>query len=123
MPRTPPTTGTTLPAGPTPSRSRCCAASSGFTGVTITDSLDGTAYARGRPGSDSLSAQRAAGTDMILLTGSEASTRSVFDPLSTGSANGIDVERRPCGPPYARIVALKTGEPRTEHLFVSCADW
>ena len=50
----------------------------GYRGVTITDSLDGAAHARGT--TDVPLALRAAraGTDMILVTGSEATSRGVY---------------------------------------------
>ncbi len=80
----------------------------GFTGVTITDSLDGTAFARGLP--TTLLAVRAAraGTDMILLTGSEASTREVYATLLGRAEDGyIQTDRLRAS--YDRIRALKAG--------------
>lgn len=80
----------------------------GFTGVTITDSLDGTAHARGLP--TSLLAVRAAraGTDMILMTGSEASTRAVYATLLADAKSGyIQTDRLQAS--YTRILALKAG--------------
>ena len=80
----------------------------GFTGVTITDSLDGTAHARGLP--TSLLAVRAAraGTDMILMTGSEASTKAVYATLLADAQSGyIQTDRLRAS--YARILALKAG--------------
>jgi len=80
----------------------------GFKGVTITDSLTGTAKARGvSPSSLAFRAARA-GTDMILLTGSEASTRGVFGSLMTRVANG-SLSRATLQASYARIVAMKAG--------------
>ena len=80
----------------------------GFKGVTITDSLTGTAQARGvSPSSLAFRAARA-GTDMILLTGSEASTRGVFASLLTRVANG-SLSRATLQASYARIVAMKAG--------------
>ena len=78
----------------------------GFSGVTITDSLNGTAYARGvSPGLLAVRAVKA-GTDMILLTGSEASTREVYDTLlreaSAGSFATTSLRAS-----YDRIMALK----------------
>ena len=78
----------------------------GFTGVTITDSLDGTASARGLwPG---LLADRAAraGTDMILLSGSEASTRAVYATLLAAAKNG-SLATATLRASYDRILALK----------------
>ena len=80
----------------------------GFTGVTITDSLDGTAHARGLP--TGLLAVRAAraGTDMILMTGSEASTRAVYATLLADAKSGyIQTDRLRAS--YTRILALKAG--------------
>src|ERR1035437_7061827 len=80
----------------------------GFTGVTITDSLDGTALARGL--STRLLAIRAAraGTDMILLTGSEASTRAVYAALLSNAKDGA-IPRAILRASYDRIIALKAG--------------
>src|SRR5206468_227825 len=50
----------------------------GFGGVTITDSLDGTAFARGTSTRHLAVLAARAGTDMILTTGSELATRGVF---------------------------------------------
>lgn len=80
----------------------------GFTGVTITDSLDGTAHARGLP--TSLLAIRAAraGTDMILMTGSEATTKAVYATLLADAKSGyIQTDRLRAS--YTRILALKAG--------------
>jgi len=80
----------------------------GFSGVTITDSLDATAHARGL--STRVLADRAAwaGTDMILLTGSEASTRGVYAAL-LASATAGSIPTATLRASYDRIVALKTG--------------
>jgi beta-N-acetylhexosaminidase len=80
----------------------------GFRGVTITDSLDGTAFARGLS-TRSLAIRAArAGTDMILLTGSEASTRSVYATLIKNAETGaIPLNRLRNS--YRRILALKAG--------------
>ena len=78
----------------------------GFTGVTITDSLDGTAYARGLS-TRSLAIRAArAGTDMILSTGTEASTRSVYAALILNAENGV-IARTTLLASYGRILALK----------------
>jgi beta-N-acetylhexosaminidase len=80
----------------------------GFTGVTITDSLDGTAHARGIS-TRSLAIRAAkAGTDMILLTGSEASTRSVYDTLLQNAQDGA-IAKDTLRASYNRILALKAG--------------
>jgi len=80
----------------------------GFTGVTITDSLDGTAKARGvSSGSLALSAAKA-GTDMILVTGSEATTSAVYTTLLDNALKG-SIPRATLRASYDRIVALKAG--------------
>lgn len=80
----------------------------GFTGVTITDSLDGTAHARGlSSGSLAIRAARA-GTDMILVTGSEASTRAAYDALVAEATEGA-IPRAELRASYDRIIALKAG--------------
>jgi beta-N-acetylhexosaminidase len=80
----------------------------GFTGVSITDSLDGTAKARGlSSGSLALSAAKA-GTDMILVTGSEATTRAVYRTLLDNALKGA-ILRATLRASYDRILALKSG--------------
>ena len=80
----------------------------GFTGVTITDSLDGTAKARGvSSGTLALSAAKA-GTDMILVTGSEATTSAVYTTLLDNALKG-SIPRATLRASYDRIVALKAG--------------
>lgn len=80
----------------------------GFTGVSITDSLSGTAAARGvSPTSLAIKAARA-GTDMILLTGSESNTSSTYASLVLAAQNGtIPLARMRAS--YDRIVAMKAG--------------
>jgi hypothetical protein len=78
----------------------------GFGGVTITDSLTGTAAARGvSPTSLALRAARA-GTDMILLTGSESSTKATYASLLVDAQNGT-IPPATLQASYARILALK----------------
>jgi beta-N-acetylhexosaminidase len=78
----------------------------GFRGVTITDSLTGTAVSRG-VSQTSLSLRAAkAGTDMILVTGSEASTRAVYSAL-LAAAQGGSIARSTLLASYNRIIALK----------------
>ena len=80
----------------------------GFKGVTITDSLDGAANARGIPTNPLALKAARAGTDMLLLTGSEASSRSVFRTLlDAAKAGQIPHDRLTAS--YGRIVALKAG--------------
>jgi len=79
----------------------------GFTGVTITDSLTGTANARGLPVSRLAIRAAIAGTDMILVTGSEASTKAVYAAL-LASARAGSIPRSTLEASYARILALKS---------------
>ena len=80
----------------------------GFTGVTITNSLNGTAAARGLS-SRTLAVRAAiAGTDMLLLTGSEASTAAVYATLLTDARNGTIPKTRLTAS-YGRILAMKKG--------------
>jgi beta-N-acetylhexosaminidase len=78
----------------------------GFTGVTITDSLKGTAKARGIEVWRLAVRAARAGTDMILVSGSEASTRTVYTKLITWSANG-SISMAALRASYDRILALK----------------
>jgi beta-N-acetylhexosaminidase len=80
----------------------------GFRGVTITDSLDGAAHSRGIA-TDPLAVSAAkAGTDMLLLTGSEAASRSVYwSLLDAVSAGRVSIARLEAS--YERILALKAG--------------
>ena len=80
----------------------------GFTGVTITDSLDGTAHARGIPAGTLAVRAALAGTDMILTTGSEASTRAVYAKLLAAATSGA-IPRATLLASYDRILALKAG--------------
>ena len=80
----------------------------GFHGVTITDSLDGAANTRGIPTNPLALKAAKAGTDMLLLTGSEASSRSVFRTLlDAAKAGKIRHDRLTAS--YDRILALKAG--------------
>jgi beta-N-acetylhexosaminidase len=80
----------------------------GFSGVTITDSLDGAAHARGIPVNPLAVRAARAGTDMLLLTGSEAASRSAYKSLLAAVSNGsISLTRLQAS--YQRILALKAG--------------
>lgn len=80
----------------------------GFTGVTITDSLTGAAAVRGvSPGQLAVRAATA-GTDMILVTGSEDSTRAVYATLLAAADDGA-IPAATLRASYARILALKAG--------------
>ena len=78
----------------------------GFTGVTMTDSLDSAAAVRNEttPGVALRSAQ--AGTDMLLITGSEETSRLAYQRLLAAAQAGT---LRPAAltASYTRIVALK----------------
>lgn len=78
----------------------------GFKGVTITDSLSGTAKARGIPVGQLALRAAVAGTDMILLTGSEASTDATYDLLLAAARAG-GIPRTTLQASYDRILALK----------------
>ena len=78
----------------------------GFRGVTITDSLDGAAHARGIPTNPLAIRAARAGTDLLLLTGSEAASRSVYKSLLDAASEGKIRERRLLAS-YHRIAALK----------------
>ena len=80
----------------------------GFKGVTMTDSLDGTAHARGVTTASLATKAVQAGTDLILLTGSEASTAAVFTALHDAAKSGL-IPRATLTGSYQRILALKSG--------------
>lgn len=79
----------------------------GFTGVTITDSLSGTASARGVTAKSLAIKAAAAGTDMLLVTGSESSTAATYAALLAKVADGT-IPRSTLQASYARILALKS---------------
>ncbi|MDX6507961.1 MAG: beta-N-acetylhexosaminidase [Gaiellaceae bacterium] len=79
----------------------------GFTGVTMTDSLDGAAHVR-RTGPNGLAIGAAnAGTDLILLTGGEAATRDVYTSLLRAAQNGR-IGRAGLAESYRRILQVKS---------------
>ena len=80
----------------------------GFTGVSITDSLTGTAKARGIETWRLAVRAARAGTDMILVTNTEAATREIYSKLMTWSANG-SISKGLLQASYDRILALKAG--------------
>jgi beta-N-acetylhexosaminidase len=79
----------------------------GFRGVTLTDSLSGTAEARGIPVATLATLAAIAGTDMILVTGSEASTQATYEALLAAARAG-QIPRTRLVASYDRIVALKS---------------
>ncbi|HEY8437649.1 MAG TPA: glycoside hydrolase family 3 N-terminal domain-containing protein [Candidatus Limnocylindrales bacterium] len=78
----------------------------GFRGVTITDSLDGTAASRGYTTAHIAYRAAKAGTDMLLITGSEATSRGVFSSLLSEAQSGA-IPLSLLQASYARILALK----------------
>jgi beta-N-acetylhexosaminidase len=78
----------------------------GFRGVTITDALDPAAATRGRtlPAAALLAVR--AGVDLVLLTGSEASSDGVFRALLERAADG-EISRASLHRSNDRILALK----------------
>jgi len=78
----------------------------GFQGVTITDSLDGAAHSRGLTDRDLAKRAAQAGTDMILMTGSERTTARVFDTLVAGARDG-SIPLGTLRTSYDRIMTLK----------------
>ena len=60
----------------------------GFTGVTITDALDGAAATRGRPLSSVALLSAQAGVDLLLLIGTESSSERVYDRLLLAAQQG-----------------------------------
>ena len=80
----------------------------GFEGVTMTDSLSGTAIARGIPTADLAIAAALAGTDMILVTGPENATEAIHDAL-LASARAGTIPRSMLRSSYDRILDLKAG--------------
>jgi beta-N-acetylhexosaminidase len=80
----------------------------GFEGVTITDSLDGTAKARGLATADLADLAAKAGTDLLLVTGSEATSAAVYRRLEREAADGT-LDRATLLTSYRRIVAMKAG--------------
>jgi beta-N-acetylhexosaminidase len=80
----------------------------GFRGCTITDSLNGVAKAM-HVAPRTLAVKAAvAGTDFLLLTGSEASTITAYDTLLARAADGT-IPRDTLELSYQRILALKQG--------------
>jgi beta-N-acetylhexosaminidase len=80
----------------------------GYTGATITDSLDGTAHARGLTSAHLALRAAQAGTDMILITGSEATSRGVYATL-LAEAQGGSISTTTLRASYDRILTLKAG--------------
>ncbi len=78
----------------------------GYTGVTITDSLDGTGRARGLATRVLAGRAARAGIDLILTTGSEATSRGVYSTLLRAAQAG-SIKVATLRTSYDRIMALK----------------
>src|SRR4051794_12131448 len=79
----------------------------GFGGATITDSLDGAADARHVSTAGLATRAAQAGTDLLLLTGSERASQSVYRSLLQAAGSGRIDHARLLGS-YERILTLKT---------------
>jgi hypothetical protein len=78
----------------------------GFTGISITDSLSGTAAARGVAASALAVRAARAGTDMVLLSGRELESKATFNSLLNAARDGrIPFSRLRAS--YGRILAAK----------------
>lgn len=78
----------------------------GFKGVSITDSLNGTANARGMKVRTLATRAARAGTDMILMTGSERSSSRLYATLLAKARQG-SIPTATLRASYDRIIDLK----------------
>ena len=78
----------------------------GYTGATITDSLNGTAESRDVSARSLAELAAKAGVDLVMLTGDEASTVRAHDALMARAESGW-LDRADLEASYARILALK----------------
>ena len=78
----------------------------GFRGVTITDSLDGAAHQRGMTSSALAVRAARAGTDLLLVTGSEPASQDAYRAVLHAAAERR-IDRAQLLASYRRIVALK----------------
>ncbi len=78
----------------------------GFRGVTITDGLDGTAASRGLTTAHLAYRAAKAGTDLLLVTGSEATSRGVYAALLADAQAG-SIPLALLGASYTRIIGMK----------------
>jgi beta-N-acetylhexosaminidase len=78
----------------------------GYTGVTITDSLNGTAASRDVSARSLAALAARAGVDLVMLTGDEASTKRAHALLMQRATSGW-LDRADLEASYARILALK----------------
>jgi beta-N-acetylhexosaminidase len=80
----------------------------GFTGVTMTDALDGTASARGYTAAHLALRAAQAGTDFVLITGSESTSAGVFSSLVAAAYSG-QISLTGLRASWNRILAIKSG--------------
>ena len=78
----------------------------GYTGATITDSLNGTAASRDLSARSLAALAARAGVDLVMLTGDEASTKRAHTLLMQRATSGW-LDRADLEASYARILALK----------------
>jgi beta-N-acetylhexosaminidase len=78
----------------------------GFHGVTITDSLDAAAAARGVTDPELALRAALAGADLLLVTGSQATSKGVYTRLLAAARAGT-IPRSHLTASYARILGLK----------------
>ncbi len=78
----------------------------GFRGVTISDALDGAAATRGRALASVATLAAEAGVDLLLLTGSEASSAAAFERVAGTAERGL-ISRAALEASYHRIMTLK----------------
>lgn len=79
----------------------------GFTGVTMSDSLDSAAAVRHELDTSLAVKSAQAGNDLILVTGSEADGASVYNALLSAARSGALTSAN-LNASYARITALKS---------------
>ena len=78
----------------------------GFTGVTVTDSLDAAGPTHGRTVASAAMLSAQAGVDLLLVTGRESESDAVYRRLLAAAEAG-KIPRRALERSYARILALK----------------
>ena len=83
----------------------------GFTGVTITDSLDGASATRGLAITTTAVRSAKAGADMLLITGSQKESQAVFTALVKAAKAG-SLPTSQLHASYSRIRTFKAGLPR-----------
>jgi hypothetical protein len=96
------------PVGSRRSQTVCSAAGWGVDGVSITDSLDGAAHARGITPVPLALRAAGAGVDIMLITGSEATSQGVLSTLRAAARDGT-LDRAALETSYRRILRLKQG--------------